>query len=139
MYNSGIMLKCLLQALIMLQPYLLFCESFCFRCRSRKHFSVARFICTCSLSSPTVLGGTGCREEGMVRTSEARSLLSNKPAQMLNAVLILNDFSVQLVCTRDQSPPKAMPEQEGRVHSLKKLCLLLAFSLVYSVSSKMFF
>lgn len=75
----------------------------------------------------------------MVRTSEARSLLSNKPAQMLNAVLILNDFSVQLVCTRDQSPPKEMPEQEGRVHSLKKLCLLLAFSLVYSVSSKVFF
>lgn len=50
----------------------------------------------------------------MVRTSEMGSRLSNKPAQMLNSVLILNDFSLQLLCIRDQSPPKAMPTVRAR-------------------------
>lgn len=75
---------------------------------------MAQFTCMCSFSSSSVLGGTGCQEEGVVQTSEVRSLLSNKPAQMLNAVLILSDFSVQLLCTRDQSSPKATPGVRAR-------------------------
>lgn len=78
----------------------------------------------------------------MVRTSEERSLLSDKPAQILNTVLILNDFSMQLLCTRDLPPPKAMPgvraKQERKVHSLKEPYSLLAFSFVYNVSSQVF-
>lgn len=77
----------------------------------------------------------------MVRTSEERSLLSDKPAQILNTVLILNDFSMQLLCTRDLPPPKAMPGVRARKEgsfikgtlftSCIQLCLQCFFSSVF--------
>lgn len=56
MYNCGLKLKSLLLAFIELWSYLLFCESFHYRCRSTKLFSVAGFICASTFGSPNVLG-----------------------------------------------------------------------------------
>lgn len=136
--NYGLKLKSLCGLLMKLWPCLPLCESSNFRCRSRKHFSVAGSTCALLLPllSPSAPGRPGWQEKGKVGTGKEKSLLSNKPAQVWNTVSILSAFCMLLLCIRDSLFPWCQGSgQEERAPSLKEPYLLLAYHLVYSISS----
>ncbi|XP_035748648.1 uncharacterized protein KIAA0895-like [Egretta garzetta] len=53
---------------------------------------------------------------GWLEPAKRGQLLSRKPAQMLNTVLILNGFSVQLLCARDLPPPAGYARGQEKLH-----------------------
>lgn len=93
-----------------------------FRCRSKKHFFVAGNICALTLGSPSAPGGNLCW--GKAGTSE--EVMSNEPARMLSAVLMLSAF-LHAAGTSLPFGPWQWWEQEERAPLLKEPYLPLLY------------